>query len=256
MFSHLRTLGQDLTRGLVHLLYPNICGACGQALPADQHPFCDDCLALLTSDPHSTCPRCASTVGPHVVVAEGCLACRNRGFSFERAVRWGPYTGLRRELILRMKLPAGECLAEWVGEVWAESAEEKLKALGADLVMPVPLHWRRRWSRGYNQSEVLARALATCLGLPCRPRWLRRIRHTPFQTEQSPTARQANVKGVFQARPVPELRDRTVLLIDDVLTTGSTASEAARALRAVGAGAVAVAVLARTDLANAGQSSA
>jgi ComF family protein len=244
MFSHLRSLGLDMARGIVQLLYPGICGACGQALSPDQHPFCDACLSLLTSDPLATCPRCASTVGPHVIVADGCLACRNRGFYFERAMRWGPYTGLRRELILRMKQPSGECLAEWVGAVWATESEEKLRSLGADFVMPVPLHWRRRWWRGYNQSEVLAQAIATRLGLPCRPRWLRRIRHTPLQTEQSPTARQTNVKGVFLGHPVPEMQNRTILLVDDVLTTGSTASEAARALRAAGAGAVVVAAMA------------
>lgn len=256
MFNPFLTLGQDLANGLVQLLYPGICGACGEALPADRHPFCDDCLFHLTNDPHSTCPRCASTVGPHVVTEGGCMACRNQVFHFQRAIRWGPYVGLRRELILRMKQPSGECLAEWVGDVWARNAEESLRALGADLVIPVPLHWRRRWSRGYNQSGTLARSVAGRLGLACQPRWLRRIRHTPLQTEQSPTARQANVRGVFHAQPRPELRNRTVMLVDDVLTTGSTASEAARALRAAGAGAVVVAVLARTDLANAGHSSA
>ncbi len=244
MFTHLRTMGQDLAKGLVQLLYPGVCGACGQALPADQHPFCNDCHSRLTTDPHFTCPRCASTVGPHVVLEGGCLTCRDVGFYFERAVRCGPYEGLRRELILRMKQPTGECLAEWVGEAWARSADEKLRALGADFVVPVPLHWRRRWLRGYNQSEVLARALAGRLGLACRPRWLRRIRHTPLQTEQSATARRANVRGVFHAPSRPELRNRTILLVDDVLTTGSTASEAARALRDAGAAAVVVAVLA------------
>jgi ComF family protein len=172
------------------------------------------------------------------------VACRNLGFHFDRAVRLGPYEGLRRELILRMKQPSGECLAEWVGDAWASTAEEKLRALAADFVVPVPMHWRRRWSRGYNQSEVLARSLASRLRLPCRPGWLRRVRHTPFQTEQSPTARRENVKGVFLTHPRNELRNRTVMLVDDVLTTGATASEAARGLRAAGAGAVVIAVLA------------
>jgi predicted amidophosphoribosyltransferase len=90
----------------------------------------------------------------------------------------------------------------------------------------------------------MAEAIAARLRLPCRPRWLRRLQHTPFQTRQSPTARRANVHGVFHAPPREGLRGKCVLLVDDVLTTGSTASEAARALRSAGASRVVVAVLA------------
>jgi ComF family protein len=113
------------------------------------------------------------------------------------------------------------------------------------VVVPVPLHWWRHWRRGYNQAETLARAVAAGLGLPCWPRCLRRIRNTPQQTLQSsPTSRQANVHGAFAPRPGYRMAGKRVLLVDDVLTTGATASEAARALRRGGAGSVAVAVLA------------
>jgi ComF family protein len=131
-----------------------------------------------------------------------------------------------------------------VGELWAGCAEGRLHALGADLVVPVPLHWRRRWQRGYNQSEALARPLAARLGLSCRPWCLRRIRHTPQQPSQRAAGRLENVRGAFRARG-GVLAGRTILLVDDVLTTGSTASEAARALRQAGARRVVVAVLAR-----------
>jgi ComF family protein len=135
-------------------------------------------------------------------------------------------------------------LAELLSDLWAEHAATRLRDLGADVVVPVPLHWRRRWSRGYNQSEALARGLAARLGLPCRPRWLRRARFTPDQSRQTAAARRDNVRSAFWARPRAGLRQRCVLLVDDVLTTGSTASEAARALRAAGAARVVVAVLA------------
>jgi ComF family protein len=146
-----------------------------------------------------------------------------------------------------MKHAAGEGLAESLGLLWAEHAGQRLRSAGATVVIPVPLHWRRRWSRGYNQSEALARMLATRLALPCRPRWLRRIRNTPQQTQQTPSARSENVRGAFAARPGSPLAGQTVLLVDDVMTTGSTAGEAARALRAAGAGRVVVAVLARAQ---------
>jgi ComF family protein len=244
MFRHVHTLGRDLGRGLIHLLYPNLCLACGRSLPPEQSPFCTACRDFLTGDKHSTCPRCASTVGAFAVVEQGCLRCRDEVLHFEGALRLGPYEGLLREVILRLKHAAGELLAERLGALWAEHSEARLRELGADIVLPVPLHWRRRWTRGYNQSEVLARALAERLQVPCRPRWLKRTRHTPLQTAQTAATRRDNVRGVFAAPARPELRGKTVLLVDDVLTSGSTASEAARALRAAGAGRVIVAVLA------------
>jgi ComF family protein len=181
-------------------------------------------------------------VGPFAAVDRGCPRCRDSVFHFESVCRLAPYDGLLRELILRMKHAAGEGLAEDLGDLWAAHSAERLKRLNADVVVPVPLHWWRRLTRGYNQSETLARALAGGLGLPCEPRWLRRIRATPKQTLQTPAGRWANVRGVFAARPA--VRGRTVLLVDDILTTGGTASEAARALRAAGAARVVVAVLA------------
>jgi predicted amidophosphoribosyltransferase len=143
-----------------------------------------------------------------------------------------------------MKHTSGEGIAEVLGNLWAEHAGPQLRALGAGVVIPVPLHWWRRLARGYNQSETLARSLATALHLPCHPRWLRRVRATPKQTQQTPAGRWDNVRGSFRARPRAALRGVSVLLVDDVLTTGGTASEAARALRAAGAARVVVAVLA------------
>jgi ComF family protein len=168
-------------------------------------------------------------------------------FHFECVLRLGPYDGLLRELILRMKQKSGDLLAEQVGEVWAERLAPRPRASRPDVIIPVALHWRRRWRRGHNQSEALAVALAGKLGSPCRPRWLRRVKNTPQQTLQSPAGRRENVQDAFRARPRSGLRGKTVILVDDVLTTGSTCNEAARALRAAGAGRILVAVLAHSQ---------
>ena len=109
-----------------------------------------------------------------------------------------------------------------------------------DLVVPVPLHWTRRWQRGYNQAEVIAKEVAREIGARYEPRWLRRVRRTKTQTHLNVEGRAANVAGVFQlsysswrrmARRLGDIPLRHVLLIDDVFTTGATAAAAERAFR-------------------------
>jgi ComF family protein len=248
----LHDLGRELARGLLHLLYPGVCGACNALLPPEQADFCAACRFVLTTDPFPTCPRCAGAVGPHTHTPGHCTACAGVSFAFEKVLRLGPYKGndgLETPLagvIKRAKHQEG--LAEALGILWAEQAESQLRAAGATVVVPVPLHWRRQWERGYNQSEALARALAGRLGLRCRPRWLRRVRYTPHQkAAPSPSARAENLRDAFRARTQAPLAGHTVVLVDDVMTTGATANEAARALRAGGAARVVVAVLARAQ---------
>lgn len=240
------SLTRELAQGLLQLIYPLTCAVCARAQEAGGEAICASCRSVLVADPYPSCLRCGSIVGPFTESEEGCPRCREHHLHFERALRLGPYEGLLRDVVLRLKHSSGEMLGEIVGRFWAEHAEAQLRLLDADLVVPVPLHWWRRWRRGYNQSEILARAIAGRLDVPCRPRWLRRIRSTPRQVLQSPTDRWQNMRDAFCARATAELRGRCVLLVDDVLTTGATCSEAARALRAAGARRVVVAVLAKS----------
>jgi ComF family protein len=245
--DRLTALGRDVLAGARDLVYPGHCLLCGRPLPPNQEHFCGVCRVDVFHDPHESCPRCAGTIGPFAVVEGRCRACRDESFAFERALRLGPYDGLLREIIPRLKYRTAEGLAELLGEFWAERAAEQFAALRVDALVPVPLHWIRRWRRGYNQSAALGRGLSARLGVPCQPSWLRRIRNTPRQTSQTPAGRKANVRGAFRARPGAAMKGRAILLVDDVMTTGATAGEAARALLAGGAARVAVAALARAQ---------
>lgn len=245
MTSSWHQFARTLLGGFTQLVYPNTCWICGELMPPEQKQFCAVCLPRLTTDPFPTCPRCSSTVGPHLVLMDGCPECRNQSFAFDGAFRMGPYDGLLRDVILRMKYWTGEDLAEVIAGVWARTMADRLASINADVVIPVPLHWTRRWRRGFNQSECLARALAKVLAIPCWPRALQRLRATPYQTGQSSrAARSDNVKHSFAMRAGFDARDKTVILVDDVLTTGATSSEAARALRVCKPKEIFVAVLA------------
>jgi ComF family protein len=237
----------ELARGVGQLVFPNGCLLCDapEADRADfRHGLCSDCLGALTVDPYPVCPRCAATVGPHAETSDGCTACRGIPLGFEAAVRLGPYDGRRRDAVLRMKAAPGEGLAEMMGRVFCATAGERLRAVGVEVVVPVPLHWRWRWSRGYNQAGAMARELAAGLGVGCRNA-LRRVRHTPPQVGSTAAARRENVRGAFRVTDPRAVAGRAVLLVDDVMTTGSTAGEVARTLRAAGACRVIVGVLAR-----------
>jgi ComF family protein len=243
---HLLGAGRRLTDGLLHLVYPGCCHACGAVAPGVTD-FCPPCRATLLTDPYPCCPRCAATVGPFAILDGRCARCRNESLAFDTALRVGPYDGPLRDLILRLKHHTGEGLAELLGGLFADLVQARLAALKLDAVVPVPLHWWRRWQRGYNQSAALAYGIATRLRLAFRPGWLRRIRNTPRQTSQTLAGRRENVRGAFAVPRGVNLGGRAVLLVDDVMTTGATAGEAARALHKGGAGRVAVAVLGRAS---------
>src|SRR5947209_6525487 len=113
--ASLQSFTRELGQGFLQLLFPGVCSACSRPLPPERRGFCESCQSALTTDPHSVCPRCASTVGAFVHLEAGCSRCRDESFHFERVLRLGPYEGLLRETILRMKHARGESLAEVLG---------------------------------------------------------------------------------------------------------------------------------------------
>jgi ComF family protein len=235
-------------RNIVEWVYPGACLIC-DAVERESAPFrhglCSECRRAVTTDPYPTCPWCAQTIGPHTDTSEGCPECRGVSLGFERAFRLGPYEGPLRNAVLRLKNLGGEGLADLMGRILAECRGEAIRAAEIDLVAPVPLHWWRKWTRGYNQAEALAREVAAHLSAPFVSRLLRRVRWTSHQAQLSREARRENLRGAFHVSRGARVAGKTVLLVDDVMTTGSTLAEAARVLRATGADRVVVAVLAR-----------
>jgi len=241
----MRRPAAEFARNALHWLYPDVCLVCGAGFGAPRNGMCESCRHAVTTDPFPACPWCAQTVGPHTDTASGCAECRGHALGFERAHRLGPYNGVLREAVLRIKALSGEGLADMLGRAFAECRGAALRAEAPDVVAPVPLHWWRKWTRGYNQSEAVARELAAGFGVPFAPRLLRRVRWTPQQLQPTRAARKENVKGAFGVARSARVLGKAVLLVDDVMTTGSTLGEAARTLTAAGAARVIVAVLAR-----------
>jgi ComF family protein len=231
---------------LADLLAPLACAVCGAE--ARRSPLCPDCRdELLDASAAPACPRCALLVGPYTRLDRGCSACRGRPLGFDAALALAPYQGPVRDLCLRIKHRRHGWLARWLAELVIEARrgpfEAEVDRDPAAVIVPVPLHWTRRLGRGYNQAEALADALARCLGLRTS-HLLRRIRRTKLLAGISRTERAEQLQGAFRSRPV---EGRTVLLIDDILTTGATCGSAARALKKAGAKRVVAVVVARAE---------
>ena len=150
-----------------------------------------------------------------------------------------------RELVHLLKYAGVKTLADPLGDLLAAALPEDARF---DAITAVPLHWRRRWQRGFNQSDLLARAVARRTGIP-HIAMLRRVRATATQAGLSNSRRRRNVAAAFapRRRAATLARGKKILLIDDVMTTGSTAAACARALKQAGAARVALLTLARVD---------
>jgi ComF family protein len=174
------------------------------------------------------------------------MSCRNDRLKFDAALALGSYEGLLREWILRMKEDRSRLSSRVLGELAWEALGPALRQLNVDVAAAVPMPAWRRWQRGVNPPGDMAERMARKLGVPAAPRMLRIRRNIPAQIELSRPGRFANVRGEMALRRGYSLQAAHVLLVDDILTTGATASEAARVLKQAGAARVTVFVLGRT----------
>jgi len=238
-----RTVGQ--------LLLPAHCAACGSPAPPDgRWPLCAACardLADLLSAPY--CPACGRHAGPYTAGPDGCAFCRQYPVPFDAAVRAGAYGGPLKTLVLRCKYGPRPALATVLGRLLAERLALAGWADHVDRIVPVPLHWSRRVRRGFNQALGMARELVRAVPGAGRVdrRTLVRTRPTAHQTGIPAARRRQNVRGAFRVRRGTDLAGETVLLVDDVMTSGTTVAECTRVLKRAGAGDVYVAVAATAD---------
>ena len=171
-------------------------------------------------------------------------AVQRDGFAFEQARSFGSYEGSLRALVQRFKYNGFRPLAKPLGRFLLQAAE-RLSEQSFDLAVPVPLHRKRQRQRGFSQAELLAAEVARLRKIPLSVKDCVRVRDTPPQTGLRAAERRRNVAGAFDVPQPERVRGRRVLLIDDVLTTGATASACAEAIRKAGAKGVWVATLAR-----------
>ena len=197
---------------LSNLLFARTCPICGEPLPSDGPPICPLCemLAPLTNF-H------LAEQNPMVTQFWGLMPLHHAS-----AMVWYIHGSGWQRAIHDIKYHRGFHLARELGEWWAVQLAQSEFYRDIDAIVPVPLHWRRRLSRGYNQSEYLADGLAKGLGVSVIRNAVRRSRYNSSQTFHSSTERWDNVEGIFRVTRPELLRGKHLLLVDDVFTTGAT----------------------------------
>jgi ComF family protein len=222
---------------------PTLCVACRE--PVDGEGVCGSCWARLSFIAPPFCPRLGIPFvydpGPEMLSMEAI----SDPPAYARARAAVRYDEVAKTLVHALKYQDRTDLAPMMGRWMARAGRELLDQ--ADALIPVPLHWRRGFSRRYNQSGALARAIERHSGVKLLSEALRRVRPTAQQIGLNRPQRASNVQGAFQvlSHRQPEIQGRRLVLIDDVLTSGATADACARALSRAKAGQVDVLVFAR-----------
>ena len=226
---------------LLKQLLPPACPLCRETLPAAwQAPFCRDCLSAVVALPAARCSCCALPFRATENSSHLCGRCLDRHPPFTKVYSVGCYEGKLREAIHQFKFNRQVALDRPLAGLLNEevSPDQPL-----DLIVPVPLHRRRLQQRSYNQSLLLARELAHLQKLPVATDLLLKKMATVAQHELSARERERNLRQAFQLKK--SLNGERVLLVDDVMTTGSTVKACSQALLDGGANEVQVAVVAR-----------
>jgi ComF family protein len=216
------------------IAWQNYCRLCNAAICEDDKHFCSNCwqdLGFCIVD--SYCLRCGKEMSVFGRLPDGCADCRQENFHFDSIACAGIYRPPLSSLIVKFKLADRTYLLEPLLNLAQQAITRSNFPESADFVVPVPLHWRRRFQRGFNQSALIARGLN--LGNAKFNTDLVRVRYTQQQAELTVAARRRNVEGAFAVRKGHNFQGKNVCLVDDIKTTGATLNECAKVLKGAGA---------------------
>ncbi len=272
MLRSLKELQQRVIRpavsGFYSFIYPPVCIGCDgpsyfdpASTDDDRSPpvswvereilqrenWCQQCLDQIRAPLDQRCPVCGAIVELHAALKGRCHLCQFSDFRFSQAICINNYGGLLQTLIIKMKGQRCEVTALQLGELLGYELERLNQMNNVDLLTCVPTHWRKKFSKGFQASEVLCDAVAKNTGIPAIRKLLKADRATQKQGMLSDFKRFENVKNAFSVSPFYRQRiaGKHIVIIDDVMTSGATTSQCAKVLRAEGAARVDVAVVAR-----------
>jgi len=231
---------------VANMLFPRTCSGCGTSLQDEGLSVCWDCRARLSVIAPPFCSVCGEPVHGHIDHDYQCHTCCRQPPHYRHARAAIHYNETGRALVTGFKYNHAFWNQPLLIDLLEAAARSHYAIRDYDLMVAVPLHGMKQRERGYNQSMLLAKSLGKRLGIPvAKPGWLIRVRATPSQTRLTARRRLTNVRGAFRAGRFADWKNRRILLLDDVMTTGATVSECAKVLKDAGARVVDVITLAR-----------
>lgn len=237
----------EYIHAFLDLFYPRACLHCNRKLNDSYERYlCESCKREIPYVNHSCCIRCGASLGPHITsgVKEGCAACKGKYLPFNTIISATYYDDVMKTLIHKFKYARQKFLACLLNDILITNERLKEAIPDIDVIVPVPLHWLKKMLRGFNQSELLSQGIQRHFSKPIAINNLCRIKKTASQTQLSKNQRQINIHNAFFVNHPESFKGKKVLLVDDVLTTGVTASECSKKLKEAGAGAVHLLILA------------
>lgn len=237
----LKQIIADWWRAVLNLIFPTCrCIHCGQDGLIREDGLCAKCREKLrnSKEDFSSCTLCPTFIPSG---EKYCLNCwEGKKYWFDAALAVFPYQGTIRNVIHDFKYRGRVKWARSLGLLMGEAVIKDARFHAVDVVIPVPLHGKRKAKRGYNQSELLAGEIGRRLGMPVAVNILSRIKDTPSQTGLKRKGRQENLADAFQVLDSFALKGKNVLLVDDIYTTGATVDTCSRILKTGGAKSVLV----------------
>jgi ComF family protein len=228
-----------LLSGLVDIVYPKICLSCKVKLKDSlgNELVCGECWGKIKRNTPPFCTSCGRHLEKNMLSKNICANCNRKTLYFDRAFSPCIYDGVVKELVHKFKYGTKDYLGKTLSRLMIEFIKEyNLPMEYIDLVVPVPLHAQRMREREFNQAHVLAEYIAREFDKKLYSAAITRNRPTRTQTDLEPAERFLNVRGSFRVNCPEEIKGKNVLIVDDVLTTGATCSEAAYVLKEAGAG--------------------
>ncbi|MFA6216931.1 MAG: ComF family protein [Candidatus Omnitrophota bacterium] len=235
--SNAKILFLDTLKSLINIIYPKLCLVCKRKLaPKAKSLVCGECGRKIRKNLPPFCHRCGRQLKAPYIAKNICVPCLKKKLHFDRAFSPCVYEGSLKELIHDFKYKNKQYLGATLSTFMIDFINEYHIPMDViDLIVPVPLHKTKLREREFNQAQVLSTYIAKAFNKGILTDTLIRHRHTRTQAELLADQRSLNVKDSFSVREKDLIKGKHVLLVDDVLTTGSTASEAAFALKDAGA---------------------
>ncbi len=236
-----------LSTDLFNLFIPNRCPTCKCPVDIHSDPLCDGCKQEIVLNSGHSCAVCAESIEGDLPpeAKSRCGRCRISPPPFDRTLFSLRYTGKTRNLIHQFKFRGKAGLSIMISGLISARILRELELKKYDLIMPIPLHFIRLLARGYNQSYLLARDIARSFNMPVNSSALVKRLNTPPQSSLSKAKRLKSIENAFTVKDPEDIEGKNILLIDDLMTTGSTLIEASKTLKKYGAKSIACAVAAR-----------